>query len=123
MHDYNTKILEFAHANTTAAFDFFQKLADVRSPSEFVELSIEHARKYFQMLAEQTKELAAIAPKVTVGTAEPLSGEGKSPSTAGRDTARDEINTSMSESVARAKEGFIEVASKVKKSARTDWQA
>ena len=30
MQDYNNKIIEFAHANTNAAFDFVQKLPDFR---------------------------------------------------------------------------------------------
>ena len=41
MQDYNNKIIEFAHANTNAAFDFVQKLSGVKSPSAFVELSRE----------------------------------------------------------------------------------
>jgi hypothetical protein len=45
MQDYNNKIIEFAHANTNAAFDFVQKLSGVKSPTAFVELWTEHARK------------------------------------------------------------------------------
>jgi phasin len=70
--DYNNKFIEFAHANTNAAFDFVQKLSGVKSPSEFVELSTEHARKQFETLTEQTNQLAAIAQKVTLATAESL---------------------------------------------------
>jgi phasin len=72
VQDYNNKFIEFAHANTNAAFDFVQKLSSVKSPAEFVELSTEHARKQFETLTEQTKQLAAIAQKVTLATAEPL---------------------------------------------------
>jgi phasin len=70
--DYNNKFIEFTQANTNAAFDFVQKLSDVKSPSAFVELSAEHARKQLETLTEQTKQLAAIAQKVTLATAEPL---------------------------------------------------
>ena len=72
VQDYNNKFIEFAHANTNAAFDFVQKLSSVKSPAEFVELSTKHARKQFETLTEQTKQLAAIAQKVTLATAEPL---------------------------------------------------
>jgi phasin len=72
VQDYNNKFIEFAHVNTNAAFDFVQKLSSVKSPAEFVELSTEHARKQFETLTEQTKQLAAIAQKVTLATAEPL---------------------------------------------------
>jgi hypothetical protein len=37
----------------------------------FVELSTEHARKQFEMLIEQTKQLAALAQKVMLATAAP----------------------------------------------------
>ena len=72
VQDYNNKFPEFAHANSNAAFDFAQKLYGVKSPSEFMELSTEHARKQFEMLTEQTKQLAALAQNVMLATAEPL---------------------------------------------------
>ncbi len=70
--DYNTKVIEFAQTNTEAALDFVQKLSGVKSPSDFFVLSTEHARKQFETLTEQTKELAALAQKVTLETVEPL---------------------------------------------------
>ena len=70
--DYNTKFIEFAHANTNAAFNFIQKLFGVKSPTEFVELSTEHARTQLEALTDQTQQLAALAQKVTLATAEPL---------------------------------------------------
>ena len=70
--DYNTKFIEFAQANTEAALDFVQKLSSVKSPSDFFELSTEHSREQFETLTEQTKELAALAQKVTLATVEPL---------------------------------------------------
>ena len=70
--DYNNKVLEFAQTNTEAAFGFAQKLSDVKSPSDFIELSTEHSRKQYETLTEQTKELAALAQRVTLATAEPL---------------------------------------------------
>jgi phasin len=69
---YNNKLLEFAQTNSNVAFDFAQKLLGVKAPSEFIELSTEHARKQFEILTEQTKELAALAQKVTLATTEPL---------------------------------------------------
>ena len=72
VQDYNTKFIEFAQTNTEAAFDFVQKLSGVKSPSDFIELSTEHSHKQFETLTEQTKELAALAQKVTLATAEPL---------------------------------------------------
>jgi hypothetical protein len=72
MQDYNNKIIEFTHANTHAAFDFVQKLSDVKSPTAFIELLTEHARQQLETLTEQIKQLAAIAQKVSLATAEPF---------------------------------------------------
>jgi phasin len=71
-HEYNDKFIEFAQANTEVAFGFFEKLSGMKSPSAFIELSIEHARKQFETLSEQTKQLVTIAQKVTLASAEPL---------------------------------------------------
>lgn len=70
--DYNAKVMEFANANTEATFAFAQKLSGVKSPSDFIELSTDHSRKQFETLTEQTKELAALAQKVALASAEPL---------------------------------------------------
>jgi len=72
MQDYNNKLMEFTHANTNAAFDFFQTLSGVNSPSALVELSTEHARKQIETLTEQANQLAALAQKRTLATVEPL---------------------------------------------------
>jgi phasin len=70
--DYNNKVIEFAQTNTKVALEFTQKLSGVKSPSEFIELSTDHSRKQFETLTEQTKELTALAHKVTLAAAEPL---------------------------------------------------
>jgi len=72
MQDYNNKIIEFAHANTNAAFDVVQKMSEVKSPSEVLELWTEHTRKQVETLTEQTKQLVALAKKVTLASTEPL---------------------------------------------------
>jgi len=69
---YNNKLLEFAQTNTDVAFEFAQKLLGVKSPAEFIELSTERARRQFETLSAQSKELAAIAQRVTLATTEPL---------------------------------------------------
>ncbi len=70
--DYNNKLLEFAQTNTNTAFEFAQRLLGVKSPSEFIELSSERARKQFATLTEQTQELSALAQRVTLATAAPV---------------------------------------------------
>jgi phasin len=72
IRDYNNKLLEFAHANTNATLEFVQRLSRVKSPSEFIVLSSEHARKQFETLTEQARQLATLAQKVTLATGEPI---------------------------------------------------
>jgi phasin len=70
--EYNLKIIEIARTNTNAAFEHAQQLLGVKSPSEFVELSTAHARKQFDTMIAQTKELTELAQKVTTKITEPL---------------------------------------------------
>lgn len=63
--DYNRKIIEIACTNAKAAFDYAHELLGVKSPSEFIELSTAHARKQFEAMTAQTKELTELAQKVT----------------------------------------------------------
>jgi phasin len=70
--EYNLKIMEIARANTNASFEHAQQLLGVKSPSEFVELSTVHARKQFDTMIAQTKELTELAQKVATRITEPL---------------------------------------------------
>jgi phasin len=70
--DYNLKIIDIARINAGAAFDYARELLGVRSLPELVELSTAHARKQFEAITMQTKELAELAAKVTTEIAEPL---------------------------------------------------
>ena len=70
--EYNSKVMEFAKANTEAAFAFAQSLSGIKSPSDFITLSTEHSRKQLETLAEQSKELAALVQKISLASTEPL---------------------------------------------------
>ena len=70
--EYNRKLIEIARANTNAYFDFATELFSVKSFSEVVELSTTHARQQFETAAAQSKELTALAQKVTTDTVEPI---------------------------------------------------
>jgi phasin len=76
--DYGLKLIEVTRANTNAYFDFASQLFGVKSVSEMVELSTAHARKQFETLTAQSKELTSLAQKVATETAEPIkAGVGK----------------------------------------------
>src|SRR5262245_23102029 len=70
--DYGLKLIELGRTNTNSAFDFAGQLMTVKSLSEAVELSSSYARKQFETLTAQTKELTALAQKVATETVEPL---------------------------------------------------
>jgi phasin len=70
--DYGLKMIEATRVNTNATFDFYSDLMTVKSYSEVIELSTAHARKQFEALTGQTKDLAALAQKVAAETTEPL---------------------------------------------------
>jgi phasin len=70
--DYNLKIIEIACTNTNTAFEYAKELMGVKSPSEFVALSTTHARKQFDSMIAQTKELTELAQKVTTEATQPL---------------------------------------------------
>ena len=70
--DYGLKVIEAARANTNATLDFYGQLFTLKSYSEVVELSTAHARKQAEAVAAQTKDLAALAQKVMIESAEPV---------------------------------------------------
>jgi phasin len=72
MQDYNSKIVEFSQTNTKSYLEFVQRLAGVKSPSEFFEVATSHGRVQLETMAEQAKQLAELSQKVTIAAAEPV---------------------------------------------------
>ena len=62
--DYNLKVIEIARTNTNTAVDNAYELLGVKSLPEFIDLSTKHARKQFETMTAQTKELTELAQKV-----------------------------------------------------------
>jgi hypothetical protein len=65
MRDYSLKMIEMTRANTEALFLLARQLANAKAPSDFATLWTTHARKQFEMLSDQARELAALGQKVT----------------------------------------------------------
>jgi phasin len=70
--EFNGKVIDNLRSNANAIFDHAIALLGAKSPSEAIEVSTAHARKQFEAVAEQTKELTALAQKLTTETAEPV---------------------------------------------------
>jgi phasin len=72
MRDYIIKMINMAQANTEAVFEFARQIASAKAPSDFAEVWTAQARKQFEMLSEQTKELTALGQKMAGESAEPI---------------------------------------------------
>jgi hypothetical protein len=55
-----------------ALFEYAHSLIRAQSFSELVELSNSHSQRQFEMMAEQTRELASSAQRVATDAARPL---------------------------------------------------
>ena len=64
LRDLNVTLLEMAHANIDAAFEFAHQAATARTPSEIVELWSTHLPKQLRLLTEQSKELTELGQKL-----------------------------------------------------------
>ena len=71
MRTLNVKMIEMARTNAAAAFDLALQIAKVQTPSDITGVWTTHARKQFEILGEQTKELTALGQK--------MAGEGVAP--------------------------------------------
>ena len=48
--------VELINANVNATLEYARRLANVRSPAEFIELSTNHARKHFELIMAHVRE-------------------------------------------------------------------
>jgi phasin len=69
---FNLKMIDMARANVEAVLDLSQQIATVKAPSDIVELWTAHAHKQFEMLSDQSKELAVLAQKMAGESAETI---------------------------------------------------
>jgi phasin len=70
--EFNLKALEASRANINAAFDLARDLLAVKNVSEVVELQTSHARKQFETISSQAKELSTLAGKVATEASVPV---------------------------------------------------
>ena len=70
--NYNLKVFENVRTNTNTAFAHAHELLGVRSLSDFFVMSTEHARKQFEVMTAQTKELTELAQKATTAISAPI---------------------------------------------------
>jgi phasin family protein len=72
IREFNVKMIDMAHANMEAFFGLARQLATAKGPSDILELWTAHARKQFETLSQQTKELTTLGQKTAAENAEPI---------------------------------------------------
>ena len=70
--EYQLKSRSATQANVNAMFEYAHDLLQAHSMSELVDVSTAHSRHQFEMMAEQTRELAGSAQKIATETTRPL---------------------------------------------------
>jgi phasin len=70
--ELNARALEALKANMNASFDLWSALLGVKSVSAAIELQTAHARKQFETVTAQSKDMAELAQKVANDSAAPL---------------------------------------------------
>jgi len=72
VRDFNMKLIEMTQANTMATVNFAQQVATAKGPPEAAALWSSFARESFESLTDQSRELTALAQRVMISAAEPL---------------------------------------------------
>jgi hypothetical protein len=73
--DLNVKMIEIAHENTEAFFDFARKVATTKEPAALMQLFSEHTKKQMEMFSKQSHDLTALGKQ--------LSGKAMAPASQG----------------------------------------
>ncbi len=68
----NAKALEALRVNVDANFDFVKSVFAVKNVADYVALQGEFTRKRIEAIADQSKEIGALAQKLAAETAEPI---------------------------------------------------
>jgi phasin len=72
MRDLNIKLIDMAHANADAVFDLAHEVASAQAPSDLAAIWSAHAKRQFEMMTKQTRELTELGQKLASRSTEPL---------------------------------------------------
>ena len=64
IRDFNVRLMEMAQLNTVAALDFAREMSTAKGPADAAALWSSHAKRQFETLTEQSKELTALAQRI-----------------------------------------------------------
>ena len=66
--EFSNKILEYAERYVASAFEFAQRLVQVKDPQEVMRLQMEFIQAQMQAMTEQAKDLSEAASKLMMGS-------------------------------------------------------
>lgn len=73
MRQLNVKLIEMAHDNIEAVFELAHEIASAEAPADLTEIWAAHARRQFELMTNQSKELTELGQKLAGRATEPLS--------------------------------------------------
>jgi hypothetical protein len=68
--EYRARAFELMMANVSSTLEYAQRLVNVKTPTEFVELSISHGRKQVESVINQAADLGSIALRLATASVE-----------------------------------------------------
>jgi hypothetical protein len=75
--EYRSRMFQYMKANLNSMLEYAERLATVKSPTEFIELSNSFAHKQLETVTAQTTELGTLAQKLATCNTESLTGLSK----------------------------------------------
>jgi hypothetical protein len=69
--EYPTTMFELMMANVSTTLEYAQRLVAVKTPTEFVELSMSHGRKQLELVIKQAADLGSIAQSLATPSVGP----------------------------------------------------
>jgi hypothetical protein len=66
------KLLDFAHINASAYFDWLHEIVRVKSPSEFIAVCMKHSQQQMENFRQQSREIAGLAQKAAIENTGPV---------------------------------------------------
>jgi phasin len=72
MRELNAKLIDMAHANADAVFDLAHDLASAQEPSDLAAIWSAHARRQFDTMTTQARELTALGQKFASRSTAPM---------------------------------------------------
>ena len=72
IRELNMKLVDMAQANSQVIFNLARQIATADALSDVVKVWTEHARKQFEMTADQMRELTAVGQKMVADSTAPI---------------------------------------------------